>query len=74
MKSINSKKARNEIAMLINALECGQIMLAVAESKKAGEQKEKSIVLWQNALREATQKLGDIYGIELPNYYPQRNF
>jgi len=70
-QSINSKKARNEIAIPINALECGQIMLAVAESKKAGEQREKSIDLWQNALREATQTLGDIYGIELPNYYPQ---
>lgn len=71
MKNINSKKARNNIASLINTIECGRIMIASAEEKKTGEDKQKSIDLWQDAITDATQELGDLYGIELPCYLPK---
>jgi hypothetical protein len=67
MKSTNSKKARNEIAKLMNSIAHGWIMYGEAQAKDNREGRLK----WHDSVARATQELGDLYGIELLCYLPK---
>jgi ribosomal protein S17E len=67
MKSINSKKARNEIAKLMNSIAHGWIMFGEARAKG----NEEGEIRWHDSVKRATQELGDLYGIEMICYRPK---